>query len=329
MAPLPRPQASTVSAIYRAYEDRNEQRDGKTIPASQLAEECERKLWYDFRWASPYEDIPGRTLRIFETGNIEEERWIENLRMIGCEVVDHDEAARGDNKQIRVDLCGGHVGGYLDCEVLGLPEAPKTWHVGEIKSHNLKSFTALKKDGVRKAKPLHFGQIQTYMHARGRDRGIYLAVCKDNDELYAERLHYDAEYVLRLLARAERIRDAHEPPAKLHEDPDAKMAFACRWCKHLAICHHDAWPRNNCRTCLYASPEEGGTWSCARFNKPLSLDEQKEGCPAHLWLPGLIPGEQMDADDEAETVTYRLRNGKTWVDGANDNDNSSEQTNAA
>lgn len=311
MVAIPQPTASTVRAIYAAYEAANEPRDGKTIPASQIAEECGRKLWYDFRWASPHEVIPGRTLRIFETGNLEEERWIENLRMIGCEVVDRQE----DGRQIRIDLCGGHVGGYLDSEILGLPEAPKTWHVGEIKSHNLKSFTALKKDGVRASKPLHFGQMQIYMHARGRDRAIYLAVCKDNDELYAERIHYDAAYCIRLLARAELIIAAHEPPAKLHEDPSHKMAFACGWCKHRGICHEDAPPRSNCRTCLYSSPEDGGSWSCSRFSKPLSLAEQAAGCPAHLYLPGLIAGEQIDCDEAAETITYRMYDGTVWTDG--------------
>ena len=309
MPPIPKPQASTVGAIYRAYEAANNPRDGKTIPASQLAEECSRKLWYDFRWISPHEEIPGRTLRIFETGNIEEERWIANLRMIGCEVVDRQE----DGRQIRIDLCGGHVGGYLDSEILGLPEAPKTWHVGEIKSHNLKSFTALKKDGVEKSKPLHFGQMQTYMHARSRDRAIYLAVCKDNDELYAERIYYDAAYCLRLLAKADRIIAANDPPTRISDKPGF---YACGWCKHRAICHEGAWPRSNCRTCLFSSPEDGGTWSCARFNKPLSLAEQADGCPAHLFLPGVVPGEQIDSDEAAETVTYRLNTGTTWTDGA-------------
>ncbi len=313
MAPLPRPQASTVSAIYAAYEAKNEQRDGKTIPASQIAEECARKLFFDFRWATPHESIPGRTLRIFETGVIEEDRWIENLRMIGCEVVDRAP----DGRQIRVDLAGGHVGGYLDCEILGLPESPKTWHVGEIKSHNLKSFMALKKDGVRIAKPLHFGQIQTYMHARGRDRGIYLAVCKDNDELYAERLHYDVEYCLRLLANAERIIQANDLPPRQSDNPEF---YSCKWCKHHAICHEGAWPRTNCRTCIYSSPEQGGTWSCARFNKPLSLAEQGEGCPAFLTLPCLVPGVQIDADEDSETITYRLHaNDNLWTDGAERN----------
>lgn len=314
MPAFPTPTPSTVRAIYAAYEAANHPRDGRSIPVSQLAEPCERKLFYEFRWASQQEAIPGRTLRIFETGNAEEARWIENLRAIGCEVVDRDE----NGKQIMVEACGGHVRGYLDSEILGLPEAPKTIHVGEIKSHNLKSFTDLKKRGVKASKPLHYGQLQTYMYKRGRTRGIYLAVCKDNDELYAERIHLDVEYVMRLEAKAQRIIDANEPPAKLHEDPTAKMAFECGWCRHRAVCHDGAWARTNCRTCIYSSPEEGGSWSCARFNKPLSAEEQAAGCAAHLWLPGLVPGEQIDVDEDAETVTYRLKNGETWVDGANE-----------
>jgi hypothetical protein len=317
MAPIPKPQASTVRAIYAAYEAAAETRQGRSVPVGQLAEECERKLFYEFRWASPDEKINGRTYRIFESGNIEEERWVENLRMIGCEVVDSEGTHRdGRPKQIMVEACGGHVRGYLDSEILGLPEAPKTWHVGEMKSHNAKSFAKLVKEGVRISKPLHFGQIQTYMFQRGRDRGIYLATCKDTDELYAERMELDAPYVMRLLARAQRVIDANEPPAKLHEDPDHKMAFACGWCKHRAVCHDHATPRVNCRTCIYSAPEACGVWSCARWSKPLSHDEQLAGCPAHLTLPGLVAGEQIDSDQDDETITYKMWDGRIWVDGA-------------
>ncbi len=316
MAPFPRPTPSTVRAIYAAYEAANESRDGRSISVSTIAEECERKLFYDFRWASPQEAIAGRTLRIFETGKVEETRWIDNLRMIGCEVVEFDGTDRdGDAKQIMVEACGGHVRGYLDAEILGLPEAPKTWHVGEIKSHNTKSFAKLLKEGVRKSKPLHFGQIQTYMKERGRDRGIYLAVNKDTDELYAERMELDLPYVIRLQARAQRIIDANDPPPKLHEDPDHKMAFACGWCRHKPVCHEHEQPRVNCRTCLYSSPEVGGSWSCSRWSKPLSNEEQAVGCVAHLTLPGLVPGEQIDCDEAAETVTYKMWDGTIWTDG--------------
>lgn len=324
MPPLPKPQPSTVTAIYAAYEAANAPRDGRSISVSTLAEECGRKLWFDFRWVSPHEQITGRQLRLFETGNIEENRWIENLRTIGCEVVSHEP----NGKQIMVEACSGHVRGYLDSEILGLPEAPKTIHVGEMKSHNLKSFTALKKDGVKTSKPLHYAQLQTYMYLRGRDRGIYLAVCKDNDELYAERVEIDHEHVMRLFTRAQRIIDATDPPAKLHEDPNAKMAFACGWCRHRPICHDGEWPRINCRTCIYSSPEAGGQWACARFSKPLSFDEQQQGCPAHLYLPSVVPGRQIDADEASETVTYRLKDGTIWIDGAA-NDNEEPTTTAA
>lgn len=310
MAPLPRPQPATVTAIYRAYEAANEPRDGRSISVSTLAEPCARKLFYSFRWASPTEKPDGLLLRLFETGNIHEDRWIDNLRMIGCEVVDRAP----DGRQIMVEAANGHVRGYLDSEILGLPEAPATWHVGEMKSHNAKSFADLKKKGVKESKPNHYGQIQTYMYLRGRDRGIYLAVSKDTDELYAERLHIDTDYVLRLLAKAERIIDAHEPPPGVDD-------YTCQWCQHAAICKDGAFARVNCRTCLFSSPEAGGSWSCSRWNKPLSVHEQAEGCPAHLFLPGLVPGDQIDASEEDETVTYKLRDGSVWVDGAPANDN--------
>jgi hypothetical protein len=312
VAPIPKPISPTIRAIYAAYENDNEPRDGRSISVSTLADECARKLWYDFRWTTPHEHIQGRTLRLFETGNIEESRWIENLRRIGCEVVDSDDNGR----QIMVEACDGHVRGYLDSEILGLPEAPRTIHVGEMKSHNLKSFTALKKLKVKQAKPEHYCQIQTYMYRRNRERGIYLATCKDNDELYTERMELDLPYVLRMLARAQGIINANEPPPKLHEDPSHKMAFKCGWCRHFGVCHERNAARRNCRTCLYSSPESGGSWSCAKWHKPLSYDEAQIGCDRHLMLPGLVDGEQVDCDEEAGTVTYVMNDGTTWIDGA-------------
>lgn len=314
MVALPKPQPATVAAIYRAYEEQNQPRDGRSISVSTLAEECSRKLFYSFRWASPTEKPDGRLLRLFETGEIHEQRWIDNLRMIGCEVVSHEPDPRtGKERQIMVEAANGHVRGYLDSEITGLPEAPVAVHVGEMKSHNLKSFTDLKKKGVKESKPLHYGQLQTYMYLRGRERGIYLAVCKDTDELYAERMPLDVDYVLRLLAKAERIIAANEPPSGVDD-------FTCQWCQHATVCKEGAFARVNCRTCLFSSPEAGGSWSCSRWSKPLSAQEQAAGCPSHLFLPGLVPGEQIDADEENETVTYRLRSGREWIDGAANDD---------
>ena len=128
------------------------------ISISILGEECERALWYELRWASQPEVIDGLKAITFETGNIEETRLLNALRMIGCEVdeVDH----RG--KQYRASAVAGHVRGKMDGKVLGLPEAVKTWHVVECKSMKETYWKAVVKDGVRKGYYAHLGAVRTF-----------------------------------------------------------------------------------------------------------------------------------------------------------------------
>lgn len=316
MAPLPKPTASTVRAIYAAYEAANEHYDSLGISVGIANTECDRALWFALRWASHPAPVPGRNLSIFRTGDRWEEVLVSDLERIGVEVW---------GQQDRIRLVGGHVRGKCDGKAIGVPEAPKTEHLCEFKSSNDKGFKEIVKKGCKDAKPLHYGQVQLGMHMFGYTRALYLVVNKNDDERYAERIEYDAEFCLRLLARLERIINASEPPSRISEDPEF---FGCRLCDHKAVCHEGAWPRVTCRSCIHSTPEMGGDahWSCARWAKPLGVDEQKAACPAHLHLPGLVPGELIDSDPEAETVTYRLRGGRVWVDGANDN---SEQANAA
>ena len=306
MAPIPRPEASTVRAIYQWYADTNESWDSWGISVGELGNECDRALWLTFRWASPPEEIEGRKVRIFRRGDLEESRLIEDLERIGVEVF---------GQQDRIRLVSGHVRGKIDGRLLGLPEAPKTEHLVEFKSSNTKNFALLLKDGVKKAQAKHYVQCQIGMHALGLTRALYMVTNKDDEAIYAERLEYDLEFCVRLLARAERLVQMHSAPARISEDPEF---FGCMFCKHKAVCHQDAFPRVTCRSCLHSTAEmEGdGHWSCARWAKPLSIDEQKAGCGAHLFLPDLVPGEMLDSDAEAEQVTYRLRNGREFVDGA-------------
>ena len=57
------------------------------------------------------------------------------------------------------------------------------------------------------------------MQLAGLDRAFYLAVCKDTDELYQERIRHDAEAGLRILAKAERIIGAARPPGPHQRGP--------------------------------------------------------------------------------------------------------------
>ncbi|WP_315786990.1 MULTISPECIES: hypothetical protein [unclassified Bradyrhizobium] len=316
MAEFPVLHNPTTAAIYEAYaKSRAQAWDAMGISISLLGEECERALWYAFRWASKPEVIDGLKAITFETGEIEETRLLNALRMIGCEVDEVD--SRG--KQYRASAIAGHVRGKMDGKVLGLPEAPKTWHIVECKSMKDTYWDKVKKHGVREGYFSHWVQLNTYCHLFGFERGLYICRNKNTGEVYSERIHTDHVEAIRLLERAERIVNYANPPMKLHNDPKAKAAFKCRtMCSHKAICHDGEFARVSCRSCLHATPEHFGdaAWSCARWGKPLTLAEQKAGCPAHLFIPTLVPGEVIDSSEKEEWILYTLRDGREWRDGS-------------
>src|SRR4051794_25208226 len=124
MAPLPPPRNPTVDSIYKAYEAAAEDGMRPHLGASLIGDDCERKLFFTFRWAT-VERHDGRLLRLFQTGHLAEHRFVADLRSIGCTVQDVNPET---GKQWSVSAVGGHFGGSMDGVVLGLPEAPKTLH---------------------------------------------------------------------------------------------------------------------------------------------------------------------------------------------------------
>jgi hypothetical protein len=155
------------------------------------------------------EKFSGRMLRLFRRGQLEEATVISDLRAIGCNIT---ATELDTGLQQRVDF-GCHVSGSVDGVINGgLPTAPNKPHVLEIKTHNKKSFDALEKDGVAKTKPMHFTQMQVYMLGLGIDRALYMAVCKDDDRLYAERVRLDREHATKAVERGHRIATADHMP---------------------------------------------------------------------------------------------------------------------
>jgi hypothetical protein len=305
--PQPSSRTATVRAIYEAYEKRREGEPARGyLGASNIGHACDRYLWLSFRWAGA-EAFDGRMLRLFEHGHHAEPRFVAELRMIGATVQEVDR----DGKQFAVEACGGHFRGHLDGRATGLPEAPKTPHVLEFKTHNAKSFKALQDKGVREAKPMHWAQTQVYCLLTGTTRAMYLAENKDTAELYEERVHLDKEAAQAFIDRAQRIIDAAEPPLRLSEDP---AWFGCKFCPFHAQCHGTEAPQVNCRTCAHSTPVEGGDWHCSRFASAVPLEFQRTGCDAHLFLPPLLSRIGTPVDGSDESVTYQAEGG-TFTNG--------------
>jgi hypothetical protein len=250
--------------------------------ASELGHACDKWLWLRFRWAV-IEQTPGRVLRVFRRGHMEESTILKDLRAIGMEI---RETTGG---QARVDF-GSHVSGSVDAIIdSGVPEAPKKPHVAEFKTHSLKSFNELEKHGVEKAKRTHYIQMQVYMHGLGIDRALYFAVCKDDDRIYTERVRYDREVAEKAIARGKRLALADEMPPPLSTDA---TWYECKWCPAHKVCHegHGVTAPDSCRTCAHSTTMPDSTWRCEKHNADgIPLSFQRTGCGDYELHDHLMP----------------------------------------
>lgn len=248
------------------------------LGASLIGRECGRELWYSFHWTT-LKRFEGRMIRLFNRGHLEEPRFVALLMAIGCQVWQVDE----NGKQFRIKGHKGHFGGSLDGVVRGLPDIPDQPVLSEFKTHGDKSFTKLVATGVLVAKPEHYVQMITYMGKYKLQWGIYMAVNKNTDEIYAELIEFSQRVFDQYQDRAAMIIDATTPPPGISSTPGY---FKCKFCDHLKTCHLKAPPAMNCRTCQFSNVEVDGKWICNVPTQPdggglgeiLTPEAQRRGC---------------------------------------------------
>ena len=311
-----------LAAVDKAIEDAQDRDHRKHLGASVIGDDCARKLWFGFRWAKK-ELFDGRMLRLFERGQLEEPRFVAFLEATGATVQDKDPST---GKQWRISDVDGHFGGSTDGVAVNLPQLPLGLEcVLEMKTHSDDSFTKLagklvskwprrvRKDppGLRVAQPKHFIQLQTYMRKLKITVGLYLAVNKDSDEIYAEFVALEPEVGDRAIERAARIIHSAEAPARISNSPGW---FACKFCSFAGICHQRDTPEVNCRTCAHSTPGPEGTWVCARGNSDAVALQR--GCPHHLFNPYLLNIVRVErGDTQANWLELVRLDGSTVVTG--------------
>lgn len=198
-------------------------------------------------------------------------------------------------EQYRISDVDGHYGGSLDgmaryipgVERLGL--APDTWGLTEYKTHGEKSFVKLAGkrqpdgsfeggEGVRKAKPEHYAQMQSYMHKRELAFALYMAVNKNTDDMYCELIPAEAIDGAATLSKAREIIHSRTAPPRISKSPSW---FECRFCDFKDVCHAAAPLDVHCRTCKHAVPIAGGEWHCDKWGNTIPTDFMKQGCGDH------------------------------------------------
>ena len=257
---------------------------------SQLGHACDRWLWLSFRFAV-IEKFPGRILRLFRRGQLEERTVVSDLQAIGIKITN-----TGAN-QSRVDF-GCHIGGSVDGIIeSGVPGNTKARHILEIKTASAKSFKDMTAKGLEKSKPVYWVQVHLYMIGKDVDHALFVMVNKDTDEVYSEIVKRDDAVALKFLERGKRIVKSDRAPAGISVDPSW---YECKFCAAHDLCHGSKLTKEvNCRTCAHSTTMDDGTWHCAHWDMTIpDLNAQLEGCDNHIIHPDLTPGWQ---HERAET----------------------------
>lgn len=289
----------------------------RTLAMSQIGGSCQRKSWYDFRWAFR-EVMDHVSLKRFADGYSVEELAIKRLKMVaGVQVQEKDP--RTGKQFVYLDQ-DGHAKGKCDGKIIGILQAPKKLHILEIKATEVKKLAEFRKAkmelgekmALKKWNETYYAQAQLYMFYEGTDRH-YCVICspglRDWDSC---RTDLDMDYVNMLRSRMSRVIKSNEPLDRAgNGKPDW---WECKNCKAFGICHEKEMPDRSCRTCLHSTPVVDGQWHCERWGKILTPDQQQLGCPAHKFLPALVPGE-VTAATTATAVHYKMHDGTEWVDG--------------
>lgn len=247
-------ESDTIQLEHRPY-----------LGCSKLGHSCDTFLWYAFRWCFPMSTSP-RMKRLWDRGHREEPAIIKQLESVGVRCY-------GDQEEIV--LAHGHCKGHIDGKAIGVIEAPKTEHLLEFKTMNNKYFKQTQKDGVKKSKPVYYGQMQIYMYKMGLTRALFCVVNKDNDHYYFERVQLDKGFASDLERKAERIILSEVPPKKQFKS----TWYECRYCDARPICHGNDTIEINCRTCGYLDLHPEGQWKCSLYNDLLmSTSQQRLAC---------------------------------------------------
>lgn len=267
----PSPEQQIVNRVYAALQKDKADTElylGR-LGSSFIGEECVRQIWLNWRGFAR-EEFDGRMLRLFETGHLQEARIVQDLRRAGFAVWDKTE----DGRQYEFTDDSGHLITKVDGVIKDVPESAKP-HLLEVKTHNKNSFSTLLKKGVQEAKPTHYAQVQISMALGGFARALYVAVCKDDEQFYVERIREDKPEQNKLKAKVIKLTEARLRPAGISDDGSS---FGCKFCSMKAVCVKETEPLRHCRTCVMCTPGADGQWNCELNRHTLTLDEQRKGC---------------------------------------------------
>lgn len=193
------------------------------LGASILGTECDRALWYKVK--EPRQAVEGRRQMIFDIGHSLEDYIITLLKGAGIQFYDNPDGGQWG-------FVDSPIAGHCDGVVYGLPESDQP-HLLEIKTLGFDWWTKLQKSGLEAYSNTYWVQVHVYMHYLQLENCLFVAMNKDNCELYFERVKYDKRVADMAILRGKDI-------AIFTQEPERKYGksnfYKCKMCDFNKKC---------------------------------------------------------------------------------------------
>lgn len=225
---------------------------------SGIGEKCHRKLQL-MHYNAISSEHSVRILRLFNVGHDMEPVLIKALQdYLGIWV---------HSQQSKVIGFAGHWQGH--CDGIGeftndsrFKDYTNETFLVEFKTHKASSFADLKRNGVKKSKPMHYSQMTAYAGYLGLTRCLYVAYNKDTSEIHLEWVDFDTDHFDELKRKEAEVVMSDVLLPRIGND--SPMWFDCKMCDALPVCFGREKPNVNCKTCEHVDILDGGVWKCSK-----------------------------------------------------------------
>lgn len=206
------------------------------IGASGINSECDRKIWLQYHGFKAV--FPPRVLRAIQDGHDTEEKIIKWLEQIPGIQVFH---TLPDGGQYGFSDLDGKYKGHYDGIIKGIPQAPNTWHILEVKCVAEKYFKQLQKiiethgekNALKEWRPDYYGQAVSYMWYEKLTRHLTIVASAGGRDLLTIRTEQNHKFAKQLRDKAARLLEMKEPPERI----GGETYFKCRMCSLHGVCH--------------------------------------------------------------------------------------------
>lgn len=223
-----------IDLIDGAIVEMNNEPPRDYLGASSIGGPCDRRSWYSLNGYR--QEINAKTLRAFQDGHDVEEKIISWLKA-SPKIELHYKKPNGEQYGFS-DLAGKYRGHY-DGVIRGIPEAPKTWHMLEVKcTKDFKKVERLvakhgEKQALKEWNPGYYAQAVTYMWKAGLSRHLTIVSSPGGRDLLSIRTNQNHTYAKALMDKAKRIIESDTPPQRIGES----TYYLCKMCGFRNVCH--------------------------------------------------------------------------------------------